>query len=264
MFIKRKPGQRSLLIPTPAREVNHVDLAHRVCSFDPSIRSLVFQAGFPVRTGVAHWRHSCHRQTHRDSRLARHGPGSADVFSNLSSGIESRRVVHSCGQPDLAVAAGARLRARGAVDLRFGRHHRTALGREDCRPRHLPRPGALQSKPLRQDQRFALAVHDAAGTDTVGGPSLGAAFFDGIVPVRALSRQSGQAPQDTHRLGASTRQAGQPLVARTAVGHRGRQHFLGIAFSRRGKASCHRHHPLASGCRPVCAAAAPGSAAERR
>ena len=32
-------------------------------------------------------------------------------------------------------------------------------------------------------------------------------FFDGIVPVRALSRAAGQAAQDTHRLGAARRQA---------------------------------------------------------
>jgi hypothetical protein len=163
MFIKRKPGQRGLLITTPAREVNHVDVANRACSFDPSIRPLVFQAGFPVGAGVAHWRNTCHRQTHRDGRLARDGIGSAHAFSNLSSGLESRRMVEPGGQPDLIAAAGARLRARGAVDPWRGRHHRTPLGRQDCRPRHLPRSRALEPKPLRQGQRLALAVHDAAG-----------------------------------------------------------------------------------------------------
>lgn len=46
MFIKRKPGQRVLLITTPAREANHVDVANRACSFDRSIRSLVFKLVF--------------------------------------------------------------------------------------------------------------------------------------------------------------------------------------------------------------------------
>src|SRR6059058_1855226 len=38
MIIKSKPGQRSLLITTPGREVNHVDVANRVCTGNPSIR----------------------------------------------------------------------------------------------------------------------------------------------------------------------------------------------------------------------------------
>jgi hypothetical protein len=54
MHVNRKPGQRSLLIATPAREVDHVDLANRVCSFHPGIRPLVFQAGFPIRADIAY------------------------------------------------------------------------------------------------------------------------------------------------------------------------------------------------------------------
>jgi hypothetical protein len=90
----------------------------------------VFQAGFSSRTGIAVWRHTCHRQTHRDLRPARHGPGSAGALLKVSSGIEPRRMVASFRQPHFVAPAGARFRATWAIDLRPGRHHRAPLGRE--------------------------------------------------------------------------------------------------------------------------------------
>jgi hypothetical protein len=45
-----------------------------------------------------------------------------------------------------------------AVNLRRGRHHRMTLGRQDFCARHLSRSRALQSKPLRQSKRLALAA----------------------------------------------------------------------------------------------------------
>jgi hypothetical protein len=203
---------------TPAREVNHVDVAHRVCSANLSIRPFVFQAGFSIRPGIAVWRHTCHLQTYRDLRVARHGPGSAGTLSNVSSGIEPRCMVTSGRQPHFIAPPGASFCTTGAVDLRPGRHHRAPLGCQDCRPRHLSRSGPVLTQSLRQGQRLTLAVHDAARTYSVGSTGLGAAFFHHPVPLRTLSRAAWQAAQDHDRLGASNGQAsrrwlpGRPIV----------------------------------------------------
>jgi hypothetical protein len=162
---------------TPAREVNHVDVADRLCSANLSICSIVFQAGFPIRPGIAVWRHTCNRQAHGDLRVARHGFGSAGTLSNLSSGIEPRCMVTSCRQPYFVAPAGARFRATWAVNPRPGRRHRAPLGCQDCRPRHLSRSGPVFTQSLRQGQRLTLAVHDAARSHSVGSTGLGAAFL---------------------------------------------------------------------------------------
>ena len=126
MFVKRKPGQHGLLITTPAREVNHVDVANRVCSFDLSIRTAVFQAGFPVCPSLAHRRHTCHRQTHRDRSAACDGLGSAGGFPNLSSGIEPRHLVHAGRQSHVVGPAGAR-RSPCAASIAIRSVLRTAI-----------------------------------------------------------------------------------------------------------------------------------------
>jgi hypothetical protein len=113
---------------TPAREVNPVDVAHRVCSANLSIRSIVFQAGFSIGPGITVWRHTCHRQTQRDLRAARHGPESAGALSDVSSVIEPRCMVTSCRQPYFIAPAGARFCTPWAIDLRAGRHRRAPLG----------------------------------------------------------------------------------------------------------------------------------------
>src|SRR6476660_598919 len=107
-MIKRKPGQRSLLITTPGREINHVDIAHRVCSFDRSIRPFVLPTGLSVGAGPSHWGNTCHWQTHRNGGAAGDGIGSARPFPNVSSSIESRHLVNVGGQSDFVVLSGTR------------------------------------------------------------------------------------------------------------------------------------------------------------
>ena len=133
---------------------------------------------------------------HRDLCAARHGLGSASTLSNLSSGIEPRRMVTSCRQPHFIAPSGARFRATWAIDLRPGRHHRAPLGRQDCSPRHLSRSGPVLTQSLRQGQRLTLAVHDAARSDSMGSTGLGPAFFHHPVPLRTLSRAAGQTAQE--------------------------------------------------------------------
>ncbi len=59
-------------------------------------------------------------------------------------------------------------------------------GAQDRGQGDLPRRGALQPRPLRQGERAALGLPDAAGAHPVGAPGVGAAVPDGPGPLRAL------------------------------------------------------------------------------
>src|SRR5512147_2730934 len=54
------------------------------------------------------------------------------------------------------------------------------------RPRYLPGPGALQSRPFCQSQWAAVAELNVAGADPLGRSGVGAAVSTAIVPISAL------------------------------------------------------------------------------
>src|SRR3954471_18894443 len=84
-----------------------------------------------------------------------------------------------------------------------GRHrrpHRAPLGRQDRGARHLPRPGALRPRPLRQGERPALAVPGGDGADALG-RRLGPAVPHRARTFRAPRPRPRATPQEGDRLG---------------------------------------------------------------
>ena len=136
-------------------------------------------------------------------------------------------------EPRAAGPAGRRLRADRAAARRHRRDLGAAPRQADRRQGHLPRPGALQPQPLRQSQRAALGLPDAAGADPLGRPHVGAAVPDGAGPLRAVRPRAGAAPQDADRLGAPVAARGAALVAGAGHRRRRRQHLRRAGVPRR-------------------------------
>ena len=119
-------------------------------------------------------------------------------------------------------------------------------GEQNQGTRHLSRRGAVVAWPLRQDQRFTLAV---AGGDVAGpvrGPALGPAVPDRAGAIGALERGAREAAQGPDRLGKAGDTANQTLAAGSPRGCRRRQRFLGIGTHRRGTPARLLDHQAAS------------------
>src|SRR5918998_4896161 len=145
------------------------------------------------------------------------------------------------------------------VGGRARRHHRTPTGQAHQRQRHLPRPGPLQPRSLRQSQWPALALRHAAGTCPLRWLRLGPAFPDRVGALRAVRRRAGPAAQEAHGLGPAGAAAGRPLAARATCRRGGRQRLLGHRPAARPRAAPDRGHPpapLDGGCLALLAPAA--------
>src|SRR5215212_6348807 len=128
------------------------------------------------------------------------------------------------------------------------RHRRAPLGRQDRGARHLPRPGALQPRPLRQGQRPALAVPDGDGADALG-RRLGSAVPHRARTFRALRPRPRATPQEADRPGAPGPSADRALAARPARGRGGGQQLLRHRAAARGRPMPVHGHPPAPRCR---------------
>ena len=76
--------------------------------------------------------------------------------------LEPREVVEHGGESGAVRVAGGGLRAEGAARGGHRRDVGAAPGKEDRGQGHLPRPGEIQPHPLRQNQRPAVDMRDAA------------------------------------------------------------------------------------------------------
>src|SRR5664279_882401 len=125
-------------------------------------------------------------QAYGECLFADHRSRRGDQLCRLPSASQSRAlepahagfaaVVDCCNQP----------RARWSHCDWNGRHHRTPMGAAHCRPWHLSRSGALQSRTLRQSQRLALVELHGPGPGPMGKVYQGLAGADVIVPLRAI------------------------------------------------------------------------------
>jgi DDE superfamily endonuclease len=74
--------------------------------------------------------------------------------------------------------------------------------------------GSLQPRPFREGERFTLGMSDVAGPDAVGFSGLGLALSLSIGLLRALRQRTGQAAQETDRVGVATASVSEALVPR--------------------------------------------------
>src|SRR3954447_18432906 len=171
--------------------------------------SHLLQRARPRRGGDSHGRlpHGCRCA----ARARAAGPW---VLRQLPPGARPRPLGLPQSLPDPAPTPGELLRPDGPTCVRPRRHGGAALGPKDQGPGHLPRPGALQPRLLRQDQRTALGVPDAAGRGLVGGAVLGAAVPERTRSFPALPRHLGAAPQEHRGLGTPDGPSALCLAAR--------------------------------------------------
>src|SRR5215217_2465636 len=126
-----------------------------------------------------------------------HGAGFAVYYRVLSLGRwSSRAVAHR-----LLLLLVAALVPQGPVVIGLDDTIERRWGGQDQGARDLPRPGPLQPWPLRQSQRPALALRDAAGSDPVGRLRLGPARPDRARTLRAVEPPTPAAAQEADRLG---------------------------------------------------------------
>src|SRR5215216_5089131 len=190
-----------------------------------AVPAALFAPGVGARGGAPRRNHPDARLPHSDRCPARDGPRPEPAVPALPPRPQPRRLVRPCRESGAAGAPHPGVRARRPRCPRGGRDAGTAARRQDRGQRHLPRPGALQSQPLRQSQRPALGVPDVAGADPLGGPRLGAAVPGGPGPVRALRPRTPAAAQAADDLGRATAPARPALVAPAGARGRRRQHL---------------------------------------
>src|SRR3954453_17826443 len=188
---------------------------------------------------------------HRDRGAAGHGPGPERELRRLSSRAEHGTLVGPTRRPTVVAPAGRRLCPARAGRHRSRRHDRAPLGNQDQGARHLSGPGPLQSRPLCQGERSALALRHAAGTHSLGRLRLGAAVPDPPGALRTLRPKPRPAAQDADRLGPPGAAPDRPLAARPADRRGRRQQLLGhrVAALRQPASGC--GHPAAARCRSV-------------
>src|SRR3954469_11406588 len=122
----------------------------------------------------------------------------------------------------------------------------SGAGGQDQGARDLSGSGSVQPWPLRQSQRPALALRDAAGSDPVGRLRLGPARPDRARTLRALEPPTPAAAQDADRLGPAGAAADRALAAGTAGDRGGGQQLLRHrTLARGGPAPVHDLAPTA-------------------
>src|SRR3954469_23310924 len=116
----------------------------------------------------------------------------------------------------------------------------SGAGGQDQGARDLSGSGSVQPWPLRQSQRPALAVRDAAGSDPLGWLRVGSARPDRARALRALEQPTPPAAQEADRLGPAGAAPDRALAAGTA-GDRGggQQLFRDRTLARGGAAPVH-------------------------
>src|SRR5215207_2860074 len=139
-------------------------------------------------------------------------------------------------------------------------------GEKDHCKGSLPRPGALNPRALRKDERPQMDLRGAFGGGYVGFSGLGPAVSVGVGLLRMLRQRAGQAAQETDRVGVAATSFGEALVPR-ARDRRRRRSCLRIAEAARPlptfEKADHLHYPLALRCCPLRTSSATTPRSER-
>ena len=188
-------------------------------------------------------RHPRPRAAHRGGDAAGRGARAGADLHQLPPGARPEPLVGPRRRRAPAAPPARRLRPGRAGGDRHRRDHRAPLGRQDQGARHLPRPGPLQPRPLRQGQRPALDHGDAPRPDPLGRPGLGPAVPDRAGALGALRARARAAAQDADRPGAPAPAPGRPLAARAPAGRGRRQQLRRHRAARGGPPPPHRGHP---------------------
>src|SRR5215213_5661290 len=142
--------------------------------------------------------------TDGDGRAAGDGAERGAAVPELSPGAQSGVLVEPGAESAPAAGGGRGVRTgRCPGRGRIGRDDRTSAGGEDRGEGDLPRPGAVEQKPLRQGERVAVDLDAGAGRDPVGRSDLGLAVPDRAGPIGALQPGTWPAAQDAARVGAA-------------------------------------------------------------
>ena len=95
-------------------------------------------------------------------------------------------------EPGASEIARGGVRARRSAGSGHRRDPRAAPGQEDHRQGHLPGPGPLQSRPLREDQRSEVGVRDVFGASLMGLSGVGLALLCTLAPSERYANERGK------------------------------------------------------------------------